>query len=182
MKKKYISYTDEYLKELIDSNHFTLLNNTYLEDLDNDFINEFLTKKIQNISLEISDYPNFRNINPENIIKLRLAIHLGINDVKVNNWCLKLLRYIEINLAKLKENEKSYNRTRENSILIFQQIQALFVEYYIKKNDLIYLNSALKTADLAWIKPTPKTPVPIKELNIIKSRQIEHILKQLTNG
>jgi len=170
-----------YLEELIKSNHFPLVNTVYLDDLNTDFINEAVINKIQNISLELTDYPKFRNIKPETIINLRLALHLGENKVEVDTWCLKLLRYIEINFSKLKKNEKLYSRSRRESILIFQQIKALFVEYYINKSDLLYLNSALKMVDLKWVKPVTSTPNMVKELDVIKNRQIEHILKQLEN-
>ena len=181
MKTNESPYKGNYLEELIKSDYFPLVNTVYLDDLDTDLINEALANKIRNVSLELIDYPKFGIIKPENIINLRLALHLGETKVQVDNWCLKLLRYIEVNLSKLKKNEKLYSRSRIDSIMIFQQIKALFVEYYIKNFDLIYLNSALKIADLKWVKPIINTPATIKELDVIKNRQIEYILKQLVN-
>jgi hypothetical protein len=179
MKVEEIPYKEKYLDELINSNHFPLVNTVYLDDLNTDFINDALKNKSQDSCKELTEYPKFRNINPETIINLRLALHLGKYKEEVDDFCLKLLRYIEINLSKLKKNEKLYGRSRSESILIFQQIKALFVEYHINKFDLLYLNSALKIADLKWIKPVSSTPNTVKELDTIKNRQIEYILNQL---
>lgn len=181
MKKNNNSITNSYLRNLIDSDYFPLINNTFLDDLDTNYINKAVMEKIQSTSLRISNYSKFRNIKPEDVICLRKMLQLGVDKIQVQNWCLKLLRHIEINLPKLKRNERLYNRSKKNSVLIFQQIKALFVEYYIKNIDLIYLNTALKINDLKWASPTLSTPTPIKELYIIKNRQIEHILKVLAN-
>lgn len=166
---------------LINSKYFPLLNITYLNNIDNDFLNKSLSTIINKTTISLDNYPNFRNITADNIVQLRLMLHLGENSDKLDSWCIKLLRYIEINLSKLVKNEKSFNRTKESSILIFQQIKALFIEYYIIKNDILYLNTALKISDIKRFTPTSKTPNSVKKLNLIKERQIEHILIQLTN-
>ncbi len=182
MKENQRLYTNEELESLINSNQFPLLNNRHIDELDSPSTQKALFEKIENTSLELSDYPKFKNITSEDIIKLRLFLHLGQENSKLDNWHLKLLRYIEINLPKLKKNEKKHGRSNKSSILIFQQIKALFVEYYLTHNDLIYLNTAIKITDLKWATPLSETPYPIKELNSIKNRQIEYILKDLVNG
>jgi hypothetical protein len=181
MKTKESPYQKKYLNQLISSNHFPLVNAINLHDLNTNSINNALTKKIQSISLIPPDYPKFRNIKPATIINLRLALYLEEYKDEVDNCCLNLLRYIEVNLSKLKKNEKLYGRSRRESILIFQQLKALFVEYHINNCDLLYLNTALKIADLKWIKPVNSTPNSVKELDIIKNRQVEYILNQLEN-
>lgn len=181
MEKNSISFSAKYLEDLIASNYLPLINNTFLDSINTNYVNNSVMEKIQNLSFELYEYPKFKNIKTENIICLRIMLQLGDDIIKVQNWCLNLLRYIEINLPNLKRNEKLYNRSTKESILIFQMIKALFVEYHIKSNDLIFLNTALKLNDLRWAKPTLNSPIPIKELCNIKNRQIEYILKELVN-
>ena len=181
MKKSDNIYSGNYIELLNNSNHFPVLNNYYLSYIDVKLTNKTILRKKENVTIEVSDYPNFKFITVDDIINLRLLLHLWLNEAKLENWCVKLLRYVEINFTKLKKNEKSYGRSREESILIFQQIKALFVEYFLKHHDLIYLNTAIKITDLEWIKTTAKTSIPVRELNNLKNRQIDYILQNLIN-
>ena len=132
--------------------------------------------------LDLPEYSCFRSVKPEDIAILWLSLYLDIDKEKLNVWCVRLLRYIEINLAKLKIKEKSYARTRIESIYVFQLVRALFVEYYSKNNDLLFLNAALKISDIVYFRPVLLTPLSIKKLNVTINKKIDNILKDLIDG
>lgn len=164
------------------SNQYPFLDFTYLEEVEV-ILNKKEEYEISNINiLELGSYPKFKNITPVDISNLRLFLHSkGLNEV-VKSWCKSILHYIEIGYSKLKRNENKYGRSKEDSIKIFNQIMALFVEYYLQTNDLIYLNTALKIADLKWITPTSGNAIiSTKVLYYLKIAQMNVILKKLEN-
>ncbi len=169
------------LPSLLNSDEFPLLNNTFIEGLENvktSFSNEFSTISILN---SLGDYDKFRNIISMDIVNLRILLHFEISNNNFHYWMEKLLRYCEINYVKLRSNERKYGRSRNESIEIYNQIIALFVEYHLNSKDLLFLNTALKLADLHWIKPILQTPNSIKVLRKIKMIQLQKILRALAH-
>jgi len=164
---------------LLTSNQFPLLNNTYLNELGIAPSRQAETETTEDILSALGDYPKFKNIAANDLTNLRLLLHLQSGEEKVDMWCMKILRYIEIQYPKLKRNEIKAGRSTEERIQVFNQVMALFIEYYLQKNDLLYLNTALKIADLEWIRPTSQTPVSLKALHDLKMSQLDAILKNI---
>lgn len=161
-------------KELVISDEYPLLNVMLLEDLSPILALE----KTQND--HISDYPKFKYINYQMIAGLRLELHKNPSSDLVKIWCHKILRYIEIRYTILKSNEKKYNRSTKDSTLLFNQIFALFIEYYIHTHDLLYLNTALKINDLDWVFPIQQQKqMTTYLLYQLKKEQLDIILHQL---
>ncbi|MEL6821243.1 MAG: hypothetical protein AAFP70_05760 [Calditrichota bacterium] len=127
-------------------------------------------------------YKNFKQVNVNIISQIRLYIANDRVDENITQWCRKALRYIEVRYSSLKENEKKAGRKSEDTIKIFNQIMALFIEYYLKTSDIIYLNTALKVLDLSWIMPpSSKRPAYIATQTLYDlNRQIlDKILYQI---
>jgi len=167
---------------LLTSNQLPLLNNTYMDELGADLVQQPNGETTESVLSKLGDYPKFKNITSNDIIHLRLLLHLKSSEEKMETWCMKILRYIEIQYSKLKRKEISYGRSKEEQVQIFNQVMALFVEYHLQKNDLLYLNTALKIADLNWIVPTSQTAMPLKALHYLKISQLEAILQRIENG
>ena len=128
---------------------------------------------------ELNTYPKFKHITGNDVAKLRLVMALDPTNSALVDWKNKLLRYVEINLPKLQRNEKQYGRYRGETISIFTQALALFVESYIHEKDLLYLNTALKVFDLTWAKPQSDSSISTQVLYRLKEAQINQILKKL---
>jgi hypothetical protein len=155
------------------SNAYPFLNTIFLERIENYETPNF------DIIEDIGFYHKFSTITSEQILNLRFLLIQDKNNEKLLHWCEKLLRYVEIRYAVLKKNEKKAKRPLSEQVKIFNQLLALFVEFYIHTNDLIYFNTALKINDLKWITPFFYTPKDVKLLNLIKKEQIKTILNSL---
>ena len=129
----------------------------------------------------LSKYKNFKSVAYQDIVEIRLNINQNQLDENGEEWCRKLLRYIEIRYSVLQRNEKKTGRDKVVITKLFTQVLALFVEYYQKTKDIIYLNAALKVLDLSWIKPSSSL-LPTSVLYQRCEENIEKSLKQLTNG
>ncbi len=163
------------------SDEYPFLNNKYIQGLeveDAQIINNISAELILN---DLGEYPKFKNLTFKDIIDLRILVHFEVANSIVYDWLEKILRYCEINYVNLKNNEKKYARTREDSIKLFNQIIALFVEYYLLENDLLFLNTALKITDIKWIVPTSSSSLSTKALRVIKVNQIHEIIRTLEN-
>ena len=182
MKIQCENLIDNNLALLLNSNEFPLLNNRYLNDLEIVSIQALKMAQTDDILTKLQAYPKFRNIMPNDIINLRLLLHLKSTGEMLEMWCLKILRYIEIQYTQLKRKEITYGRPKEVRVTIFNQIMALFIEYFLCKNDFLYLNAALKIADLKWITPTNHTTISLKTLHYLKKYQMDAILKKMENG
>jgi hypothetical protein len=180
MKSTDLSYSSEDWKRLQLSEHLPLLNTKYLGELAEDDTIQKMQSFIAEKKYQLIPYPKFKNVEPEQLINLRISLHFNKDLEILEHWSNKLLRYFEINQATLKKKEGP--RKQQDSIALFQQVKALFVEYYINKGDLIYLNTALKILDQSWLAPTKNSEEGVKALNVIKNRQIEGIIKELSGG
>jgi len=166
-------------ESLAASDEYPLLNNTYIEELAVSYTQNINNVSIEEISKKIGEYPKFKNITFSDIADLRVLVHFEISNNNIDNWLERILRYCEINYAKLKDNEKKYGRKREETVKLFNQIFALFIEYHMYKNDLLFINTALKINDLKWIVPKSKSFFSTKALRLIKLTQIHKILETL---
>jgi hypothetical protein len=166
---------------LLESNDFPLLNNTYASGLGIPELQQLNNEIPKVILVELGEYTSFKNVSTKDIVNLRLLLHHNYSDEVMMKWCNNLLRYIEIRYRYLRSNEKKFERPKDEGVQIFNQILALFVEYYISKNDLIYLNTALKILDLEWIDATTSKSTTVKVLSFIKKTQIDCILRNIEN-
>ena len=173
MNEKLKNIIQNNLEELSISDEYPLLNVKYIKEL--------TVVKYQNTTSTIPvDYPKFKQLNHHIIAQLRMELHENLSNDQVEIWCNKILRYIEIRYAILKDNEQKYGRSNEASTLLFQQIFALFIEYYIHALDLLYLNTALKINDLDWIKSNSNL-MATNVLYQLKKEQLDTILEQLAH-
>ena len=123
-------------------------------------------------------YTNFKKISSTDIKALRRLLKFYPNSGILIQWAFKLLRYVEVNYTKLRTKEKESKRTKQESIHLFNQLYALFVDYYLVKKDIIFFNTALKMYDLKWIRANS---IELKTLHAVKSLQVEKILIILAN-
>lgn len=153
------------LQSFINSNKRILCDSSLLPLLS---YHTFFNEKIQNCNLHnnevllaecsfsLREYNSFKNIGVDILVSLRIKVAKNDLDDVVQDWCEKILRYVEIRYAQLKTNEIKFNRTNEQSIKNFTQIVNLFIDYYLKSKDLRFINTALKLMDLDWIEANEK--------------------------
>lgn len=101
---------------------------------------------------ELKPYKNFGEVSIQTLTYIRLKIAENDIDTNIENWCEKLLRYCEIQYNSLKKRAIKQGRTREEIIKVYNQLIALFIEYYIGRSDLRFFNIALKLMDKKWVK------------------------------
>lgn len=172
------------LKELISENkqallnapEYPLLNNSLLDKSDLPDLQALNGISVESIISELGEYPKFKNVQSGDLINLRLLLHLNAAHKRIENWCEKIIRYVEIRYKDLRNNEKRYGRSKQARISLFNQVLALFVEYYLQRNDIIFLNTALKLVDLKWMEPIASTSISTKVLRQIKLAQIDSVL------
>jgi len=111
---------------------------------------------INNKNITIGSYFKFGFLNYQTISNLRENLLKKGPIEEIQDWCIKIMRYIEIRYSDLRKNENDYGRTKLESIKLYNQILALFIEYFIETNDLIFLNTSLKIIDLKWVHPKPR--------------------------
>lgn len=104
---------------------------------------------------QLKPYKNFGEVNLEILAFIRLKIAANDIDENIENWCEKLLRYCEIRYSSLKKRAAAQGRTQEEITKVYNQVVALFIEYYLGRGDLRFFNTALKLMDRKWLK-SPK--------------------------
>ncbi len=127
----------------------------------------------------LGKYPKFKNLELNDVVQLRVLLHQNSGDGNLLAWCEHILRYVEIQYNSLKQKEKEAGRSKNATIDVYNQVMALFVEYYLKRNDMIFLNTALKIADLSWVSPSSGTTIATKVLHELKLKQMELIIERL---
>lgn len=105
----------------------------------------------ENFELTISSFSTFREIKIDDIQRLRVLNYLNENSSSFDYWTEKILRYCEVRYRVLLEREKANNRSKSEIISLFVQIRSLFLEIYLQRKDLRFLNTALKLNDLNWL-------------------------------
>lgn len=142
--------------------------------LDNNFI---YTEVVSEHRLD--PYSNFSRVTIDDIIHLRVLIYLSKIGDSDAVWIMKLLRYIEIRYATIPNREKESKRSSNESTALFHQIHALFAEYHVYTQDIIYLNTALKVQDLRWLNNKTGWNIALQTLYHISSKLIERSLQNI---
>lgn len=134
---------------------------------------------------QLKPYKNFGEANLEILVFIRLKIAANEIDENIENWCEKLLRYCEIRYNSLKKRAEAQGRKREEIIKVYNQVVALFIEYYLGRGDLRFFNTALKLMDRKWLKSPKlfnkkyKATQALYECNTLL---IDKVLNDIENG
>ena len=124
-------------------------------------------------------YPTFGKLSPEALAGVRLAAQRGEHRRDVGRWLMRLHRYVEVRYATLRARERSAGRDGAASAALYAQVFAFFVEEHVRGRDLLYLNTALKVADLKWAVPTSRHSPGARALYLLKVAQLEARLRTL---
>ncbi len=157
---------------LLESPEHPLLNTDLVEGLNAETLSE-------TTSFEMGRSRKFNNLELNDVVQLRILLHQNSEDTNLITRCEHILRHIEIHYKSLKQKEKEAGRSKNATIDLYNQVMALFVEYFLNRNDIIFLNTALKIADLSWIRPSSGTAITTKVLHELKLKQMELIIKKL---
>ena len=116
--------------------------------------------------------PSFKYLTEEILISLRNCLYNQSEMDTVSIWAEKLLRFCEIRFASLKKRAHEKWGDRQVTQLNMLHLSAFLLDYFAHSNDLRFLNTVLKLADIGWI-------IKIKSIYRGLSATNDHILNNL---
>lgn len=101
-----------------------------------------------------STEPGFANLTDEILLGLRYHIYAGTELETVAGWAEKLMRFCEIRYATIKQRSLEKWNDPVSAQLGMLHLSAFLLDYALCANDVRFLNTVLKLADLKWIMNT----------------------------
>ena len=101
-----------------------------------------------------STEPGFANLTDEILLWLRYHIYTGAELDTVALWVEKLMRFCEIRYATLKQRSVEKWNDPASAQMGMLHLSAFLLDYALCANDVRFLNTVLKLADLKWIVNT----------------------------
>ena len=109
-------------------------------------------------TINITEYPKFKNLNAEYLKQIRLAIHYQSKTEQVHEISLKILKFCELNMYGIyKKMPVKFNDAEK--ALFTHELISLFLDYYLTFKDLRYFNTALKLWDKLSNRTTKAYPL-----------------------
>lgn len=112
--------------------------------------------------------PSFANLNEEVMLFLRAKLYKNQQYAAVNAWAEKLLRYCEIRQKDIKKLAIKKWKNRQNAQLNMLHLMVFFLDMAYVRDDMRFLNIALKLNDHKWLMDHSKILQ-----SLIKAEQIE---------